>query len=165
MNNRVRKIGGVVLVLALCLGSFITGRVMRDEYFKEFFYRQSYLLESLNSVAGYRHNAEISREISKGNSGMAQCHANLMASVHLRGIRKCMADNECRETVHDELTKQAPELLETNNAQAAYFENIDRCSPTNPDGRGVEPPCTTKRPKCGADHDEGRLQSGTPADE
>lgn len=135
MNKYGLAVGAAVMIVAIGLASFREGRIAGEDHAREVFFREAYLVSSLNAVASYASYSEISEQISKSETGKAKCSANILASANLRLVRACLTDRRCHDTVIDEVRRQAPGLLVEGHPRVTYFENRNSCWPADPDKR------------------------------
>jgi len=89
--------------------------------------KESRHVSMLTTVPRYTVSAEISLLLSEKRYERAKCFADVSAGVYQRQLQVCLAEDECRRAILDQVRQTAPELLVRDLRQFPPIESLDRC--------------------------------------
>lgn len=127
MKTTLKFVSIALLLLGIMLAAFQWGRSVGVSSANLSFRRIENRLTNLNALAAHGTNVKISEHLSADKRVQAKCLADLLASAYARQVRSCLADQQCRPLVVDEVTSEAPELLGSTNERFRYYEERESC--------------------------------------
>lgn len=124
--NWKRKIALAAILLtshlaAYILGSIVNRQVMLSSISNEF--KQANAHVNLGRYMEYR---DIALDIKAGRYDSAKCAAELGASATYDDLKSCLASQDCRAAVEQEIHKAAPEVLGESPLKFTYLKSKDR---------------------------------------
>lgn len=124
----MRKEAAFIAALVLGTGLFLAGYFFGGKSVQAHLIKENRHFSMLTTVPRYTVSAEIALLLSEKRYERAKCFADASAGVYQRQLQVCLAEEECRVAILEQVKKTAPELLVRDHRQFPPLESLDRCT-------------------------------------